>query len=488
MKEILKISLLMLLPGFLLAQGGIINDAAKIQVSAGTQVKIGGGGVINQNSGEITNTGNIYLDYDWTQLGAGSTYAGAGWMWFENGTNQTLSSVSAITVPKLRVDNGDKLILGSNVIVSTAVDFMNNSSIELGTNDLVLSPGATMANYNASSYVITNSTGVLQREVGGAAVDFPVGNSTYNPATLTNIGVLDNFQVRVVEQVLNQGTTGTVETADVVDRTWMVSETVAGGSLVDMTLQWEQADELTNFDRTTSGITHHLSGTLWDNPPSFTAATNVSGTTWSQTRAGFTSFSPFVVRDADVDLPVELLYFNANRQNIDDVLLNWATAVEINNDGFEVQRMLDNESTFQGIDWVEGNGTTTIQQYYELTDNNPHAGISYYRLKQIDFDGTVSYSDIRAIEGERAAAEILVMPNPTQDVISVRFGHVTSKQVQINIYAGDGRLLLHKEYAISTNQVLEIPETHDYPEGTYLLQAVLDSGDNFTQKFIKRQH
>lgn len=492
MNKLIKISLLMLLPSLLLAQGGIINDAAKIQVSAGTQVKIGGGGVINQNSGEITNEGNMYIDANWTQLGVGATYTGNGWMWFENGTNQTLSSVSAITVPKLRVGNGNKLILASNVIVSTAVDFMINSSIELGTNNLVLSSAATMANYNATSYVITNSTGVLQREVSGTAVDFPVGNSTYNPATLTNTGVLDNFQIRVIEQVLEEGTTGTIQTADVVGRTWLVDEAVVGGSLVDMTLQWEQADELTAFDRTTSGITHHLSGSLWDNPSAYTAATNVSGTTWSQTRAGFTSFSPFVVRDLDVDLPVELLYFNAERQSIDEVKLTWATAVEINNQGFEIQRMLEHETEFEALGFVQGQGTTVNTNYYQYLDPNTYTDVSYYRLKQIDIDGTVSYSEIRAVSGQRnqngVAINLNIYPNPVVGELNVEFNDLPKsvKNAKIQILSVSGQLVYEFTNVLQAYQVLTINQVADLTPAVYILSIELDNGEEMQQKFIKK--
>ena len=87
MIKLIKISLLLLLPSFLFAQGGIVNNGAKIQVSSGTDVKIAVGGVINQSTGEITNAGNIYLDRDWSQTGT-ATYTGTGWMWFENGSNQ----------------------------------------------------------------------------------------------------------------------------------------------------------------------------------------------------------------------------------------------------------------------------------------------------------------------------------------------------------------------------------------------------------------
>jgi len=484
MKNYIKTSLLIFMPLFITAQGGMVNNGAKIQVVGGTDVKIVSGGVINQANGEISNAGNIYLDEDWTQLGAATTYTGAGWMWFENGSNQNISSVSPLTVPKLRVDNGDLLILGSDVTVSTQVDFTSNGNIQLGTNNLIVSSGATMVNYDANNHVLTNSTGYLQQEVGAGAVFFPVGNSSYNPATVSNSGVLDNFQLRIEDQVWDLGTTGTPRTANIVDRTWHLEEEVAGGSLADITVQWVTGEEIGGFDRSICAVSH-WDGAAWDHTMSYTAATNVALNTWTQTRLGQTAFSPFVVEDSDVDLPIELLSFDAKRLDIDNVQLDWATALEINNNGFEVQRMLDNENSFQTIDWVEGAGNTTIQQNYELMDDNSYPNISYYRLKQVDYDGTFSYSPIRAVNGMFSPSDITLLPNPTADVINVRFGDFEATSVLIKIYAADGKVVYNREKPLSSHSVLSLPETRAFAAGTYMLQAILNDGTNKTMKFVK---
>ena len=486
MKHYIKISLLLFFPSFLIAQGGIINNGAKFIVTASTEVRVEHAGVENKGVGAISNTGSIYVGKDWTQTGT-ATYTGLGWMWFEGAANQILSSVSPLIVPRLRVDNGQRLILGSDLSVTNSVDLMNNGSIELGTNDLLVGPIATMINYNATSYVITNSTGILQRQVGGTGVVFPVGNASFNPATVTNAGVLDNFQLRVFDQVLDYGTSGPVMAAGAVGRTWMLSEEIMGGSDATLTLQWETGDELPMFDRTNSGLAHHLSGSLWDNPSVYTSATNVSGTTWTQTRAGFTSFSPFVVRGLNIGLPVELFYFDAKRISISQVDLDWATASETNNQGFEVERMLENETEFTKVAWVDGNGTVVHLSYYNLTDENGFRGISYYRLKQLDVDGTISYSAIKAVEGMGGEPDVInVFPNPVNDYINIRLSSTfTAKEATVQIFDSKGSLMVSKQFAISANKMLHLNDLSWLVDGAYMMRIVTDNGETFSRKFVK---
>ena len=486
MKEILRISvLLMLIPSFLSAQGGIINDNAKIQVSSGTMIKIGGG-VINQNSGAITNEGNMYVEADWTQIGAAASYTGNGWMWFENGTNQSLTSVSALVVRNLRVNNGGKLILGSNLTVSKEVDLMINGSIELGVNNLVLSTGANLNGYGVNNYIITNSTGTLQQEVGGTNTVFPVGNSTYNPATLNNSGTKDDFTIRVDDQVFDEGTTGPVLTTDVVDRTWLIEEGVVGGSIITMVLQWEQGEELASFDRANSGIAHHNSGSLWYNPATYTPATNiVVNTTWTQTDSGFTNFSPFVVRSINADLPVEMLYFNAKRINANLVELDWVTESETNNDGFFVERMLENESSFKELGFVDGNGTIVTTTYYEYGDANSYSGISYYRLRQVDFDGSYSYSSIKAVEGKKNNQIVSFFPNPVDDFINIRITRPGEK-LQIRIVDIKGSEIMSSQINFPTDQLVQIQNLSSLVPATYILTVQIDDVETYNHKFIKK--
>ena len=97
-------------------------------------------------------------------------------------------------------------------------------------------------------------------------------------------------------------------------------------------------------------------------------------------------FTPLIV-------PVELTSFTGAFVG-NDVHLKWATATELNNRGFEIQRSA-NGSSFATVAFVEGNGTTTDQKQYSFIDRNVEARVNYaYRLKQIDFNGTFDYSSV----------------------------------------------------------------------------------------------
>lgn len=398
------------------AQVYLVNDGAVLKISNTANVNVTNGHVTNKNSGQINNDGTLELDLDFTQ-NTSATYTGGAtsWLGFEGSANQNMTSDAAVNVTRLHVDNGNRLILNNQLNISTTLDLDNNGSVQLGTNNVIMASGSTITNYDASNYVITDGTGILQREVGGSNVEFPVGNGAYNPAILNNSGTIDDFQVRVVDQVLIQGTTGSPVTTDVVDRTWMIDEVVAGGSNLSMTLQWISGEELGTFDRTNSGVSHHISGTTWDEP-AFSNATNVGVNTWTQTRSGFTSFSPFTVSSVNSSLPVELIDFEAIRRNQEIVDLTWNTASELNNSGFYIERMIGEEGTFQAIDFIEGNGTTSQLSNYRFADLNDSQKISYYRLKQVDFNGNFEYSETRSVQGN---LELTAFPNPTSTHLTV---------------------------------------------------------------------
>ena len=95
-------------------------------------------------------------------------------------------------------------------------------------------------------------------------------------------------------------------------------------------------------------------------------------------------------------VPVELTSFTAVSQN-QQVTLNWATATEINNNGFEIQRSVAN-SEFVTVGFIKGVGTTTEQHEYSYTDRNLSHGIYAYRLKQIDFNGLYESANVIEVD------------------------------------------------------------------------------------------
>jgi DNA uptake protein ComE-like DNA-binding protein len=120
-----------------------------------------------------------------------------------------------------------------------------------------------------------------------------------------------------------------------------------------------------------------------------------------------------------VPLPIELVSFTATVNNEKSVELNWETVSEINNDFFTIERSKDAE-TWREIMTVDGAGNSSEKLSYKAEDSRPYSGMSYYRLKQTDFDGKFSYSEVEVVSLEGAPqSELLLYPNPAQENITL---------------------------------------------------------------------
>ncbi|MEM9325675.1 MAG: T9SS type A sorting domain-containing protein [Bacteroidota bacterium] len=143
---------------------------------------------------------------------------------------------------------------------------------------------------------------------------------------------------------------------------------------------------------------------------------------------GFSSFTAFT----DVLLPVQLVQFNGKRATDGTVLLQWTTASEKENDGFEVQESLDG-SGFAKIGWVNGAGDS--QQAIDYAFSHKQSQSAFYRLRQVDFDGTEEYSSVVYVDALYPPTNLSVFPNPTRGIAEVNQG---SKAM---IYSASGQLV-----------------------------------------------
>ncbi|MBS1680932.1 MAG: hypothetical protein JST48_04405 [Bacteroidetes bacterium] len=116
--------------------------------------------------------------------------------------------------------------------------------------------------------------------------------------------------------------------------------------------------------------------------------------------------------DLATPLPITLISFTGEETN-GEVVLNWKTESEINNDYFTVLRSSDG-NTFKPVGTLDGNGTTNAAHVYSLTDNNPTNGKNYYQLTQTDFDGTSTASEIIMVSVTNAKTMAVVYPNPVR--------------------------------------------------------------------------
>jgi hypothetical protein len=185
---------------------------------------------------------------------------------------------------------------------------------------------------------------------------------------------------------------------------------------------------------------------------------------------GLVRFMPF-----SNSIPVELTSFTAIAST-GNVVLNWVTATELNNSGFQVEkRKTKNEGgeDWETIGFVNGNGTSTETHTYSFADQNPVGGKSYYRLKQIDFDGSFEYSNIVEVDFSLPIEFSLEQnyPNPFNPSTSIQYTISSKQNVQLLVYN-----VLGKEVAILVNE--------EKPAGNYEVNfdaSKLSSGVYFYQ-------
>ena len=149
-------------------------------------------------------------------------------------------------------------------------------------------------------------------------------------------------------------------------------------------------------------------------------------------------------------IPVELVSFTAT-SNGKEVILNWSTATELNNLGFEVQRKFGSND-FVTVGSVKGQGTTTSPNHYSFLDKLIDGGKYFYRLKQIDFDGTFEYSDVVEVEVRILDKFTLEQnyPNPFNPTTTIGFGIQNKSNVKITILNAIG-----EEVAVVLNEEKE---------------------------------
>jgi hypothetical protein len=176
-------------------------------------------------------------------------------------------------------------------------------------------------------------------------------------------------------------------------------------------------------------------------------------------------------------LPVTLVAFTAERLEADG-LLRWATASELNNAYYQIESSVDGVA-FQPLGRVAGSGTSTQAHRYQFTDANLAryaASLVYYRLRQVDADGTASYSPVRAVAVPAVAAGWLaqVFPNPSGSAtpVSLRLQTERSGEVQLTLTDDLGRLVARQTAPLGTGTAtLPLAFAAGLPPGVYLLQV-----------------
>lgn len=345
-----------------------------------------------------------------------------------------------------RWDNADQLVNGDTADgVLGQPDFTTNSAATTqnkfsGPAGIFIEANGTLwvSNFNTHRVLRFQSAATLPNGANADLVlgqpDFTTGTSGTTAAKMNNangvyVDVLGNLWVseftnRRVLKFNNAATLTTGQAADGVlgqpDFTTNTSNTTQAGS---GNVRWVTGDILGNLyvvQENNNRISVFLQAATLPNganadyvigQPDFTTGTGLNPPTQNSLRTPrcasvdntgkklwVTDWANNRVLRYDISsiVPVELAAFSAS-VSLDGVTLKWTTATELNNLGFAVERREEN-SQFHEIGFIKGNGTTTNQNSYSFLDKNPFTGTVYYRLKQVDFDGSAHYSNEIMVE------------------------------------------------------------------------------------------
>ena len=166
--------------------------------------------------------------------------------------------------------------------------------------------------------------------------------------------------------------------------------------------------------------------------------------TWVNTGVGCNDLTQFNGTGTQTTLPVELIRFEG-KISAKNILLNWQTASEINNEKFEIEES-QNGREFYKIGKVVGNGTTLELQNYSFEVEHPRKGISYYRLKQIDFDGQFEYSKVISVNFRGDNGEVgEFYPNPSKSgLVNLDYLVQNDDEITVSVFDMTGKLMVNQ--------------------------------------------
>ncbi|MEI6507601.1 MAG: T9SS type A sorting domain-containing protein, partial [Bacteroidota bacterium] len=476
----------------------LATDSVVIVSASNQPIIIDGGRVSNSltinsgatltlnNTASLLTIGNIFTNN-------GTLTHSAGEIVFGGSAPQT---IPAGTYNKLTLNNASGILLGGNITLNDSLKMSNGNLVLNNSNVTLAGTTGIISNANATRYIITNSNGgfvqIQNIGTGGrtGAVAFPIGNGSYNPVSVTNIGTSDQFNVRVIDSVTNNYTgnipTGAKLLANAVNRTWIVNEAVVGGGNATVTVQWNSTDEMSGFTRATSYLARY-SGTTW---MSNTATSATGANPYTQTRTGLTTFSAFGV-GSNGTLPVTLINF-AGVKNGKVVDLSWTTVSELNNDHFTIERSTDGVN-FEFVANVKGHGTTALVNNYTDIDNvsdlmSQHVSTVYYKLIQVDVDGQSTESGMIAVNIATTVNGLSMnaRPNPFSDKLHVSITSSKDQSIAIRVTDIAGKLIAEQsEQILSGSNEFELKNIDGLKPGMYFVQMISDEGV-ITEKVLRQ--
>ena len=420
-----------------------LNDAIMINLS-GTTIKFGGpvrkeiGGTTlsimdtvwfestANGRGDITITRgtmdfgayNVYLENDLNVPNNGFLVPGTS-KWIAKGTAGQITTLDIDGTGHLyhlvldKENDVDYIELQSDIEIEDSLTLLTGICQSSNSSTLIFRDGANTSIGDINSFV----DGPIQK-IGDEAFVFPLGDETGGSTYFASLGIsapTTSTDAYTAEYFFSLPTNNLSFASGLAIVSyleyWDLSQD-AGSSTLNLSLDWgSQSGTIT--DASEMRVSHYNSGSSeWENMGN-TATGGTLGDGFV-TSASVSSFSPFTLSSTTNlnAIPVHFVEVSATNVGSNSNLIEWTTATEINNAGFEVQKQNGNAG-FETLGFISSEGNSINLKHYNFMDDRAHSGMNVYRIKQLDFDEKYAYSEVVRVNLS-SDDDLVIYPNPTK--------------------------------------------------------------------------
>ncbi|GDX51467.1 hypothetical protein LBMAG27_05140 [Bacteroidota bacterium] len=379
-----------------------------------------------------------------------------------NGT--VVQTIPDITCYNLKIDNSAGVVISGDVTVNNTLNLFNGI---LSTGGSILhifnSTPASVYGFSNTSYI----NGRLDRMIDNGTFDFPLGDATnYELASVTINNISPTLKLLGEYFPDNSSCTPVPNSGGGPYVNGTAISTLLDAGFWTITPDDQPTTGTYDIELNERGYTNNPLGpeycsvikradcfSNWQSLGTHINSTqNISGGTVTAVRTALTSFSDFGIGFSGSILPITLTSFIAGySDNNTNTILTWETSAEIKCNFYEIEMATDIASDgglmFSKIGEIKGNGTSGHSHTYSFIDNELNkTGIRYYRLKEVDFDGRINYSDIVSLVFNKGVVSVSSLyPNPTNGLLNYNLISTEEQELKISISNIYGQEIYNEE-------------------------------------------
>ena len=404
---------------------------------------------------------------------------------FNTSGAQAIGGTSTTSFYNLTINNASGITLNRAANVTNYLSMVNGKLITTNTNIITCTSTANASLGSASSYV----DGPMVHTIASASSitkTYPIGKTSVWRPVVTTITHSNATSVTYRAEVFNSPASAlpytkpaTISNVSAVRYTRFIRQAVANFSSGVIQMYYGTDDVVTDF--ASLRVVHDNGATQWLNING-TATANGTGNITSGTFNVFNNYFALANPPGGTNpLPVSLTNFRAALSN-KKVYVSWTTEAEINCGSFTVERSADNKN-FTAVQSVEGAGNSTSIRHYSVTDNMPMRGVSYYRLKQVDYDGlTTTYHPASVNFNSQGTFEVYPTVNKGNE-IHLRYADNDLSNYAVTVTDAHGKLIPVHMSPAEGGLDISVDEIYRRNGSIYFITAV--SGDDVLRnKFI----